>query len=421
MISNFRGNKMKYKILFKFIMWVIIFVNYSLYGIPNKIYYQGRITDKDKIPVTGTVDFVFNIYDAYVGGNLLWSETHNSVSVIRGVFNVILGSSNPINLSFNTNYWLEINLNGSVLTPRRQFLSAAYAYRAQIANEVSSNLTIKGSLTVNNNLFVSNKTFFYSDVTITNYSLYLKNGSKVLTLMTGGSGIDIKTENSPLYLNWDTGENVTIGEGDGNANLIVYGSGVFKKFLVVTNAKLFIDSINPAKYIEVFATGTANDIQSWGAPLYFNFSSRSNIEFFGQTVFRTNVYFHTPFKGNIFLITNFRVDGETNLTSTVYSDIDSLTFTLPVGYNYTVKIEYSANFKSPLSQDFYIVPNFDLIDIGEAERQIYDDDHYHPVALSVCKKLIAGGSHTVKIRGKTSGGGTAYIKKRSLLITVIGE
>ncbi len=407
--------------MIKYLFIIIILYYSNLLAIPHKIYYQGRITDKNNIPITGNIDLSFNIYNNDSGGTLLWSETHNSVAVLRGVFNVVLGEINPINLSFNTNYWLEISVNGNTLLPRREFLSTPYAYRAQIASAVSSNLEIKGNLIINNNLYVRHNTYFYNDVFITNYSLFLKKSNKILTLMTSGSGIDIKSENSPLYLNWDSSQNVTIGQGNGDANLIVYGSGVFKKFLVITNAKLLIYSLNPKKYIEFYATGTANDIQSWGAPLYFNYISRSNVIFWGKAVFYTNVEFQKPFKGNIYLITNMLVDSERSVSSTTYEDIDSLSFFLPVGYTYTVKINYSANFKSPLSQDFYIMAELDGANFLYAERQIYDDDKFHPVALAVCKKGVSGGSHTIKIQGKTSSGGTAYIKKRSLLITVIGE
>ena len=60
--------------------------------IPRTISYQGVLTDTSGATLDGDHDFVFKLYDAETGGNQLWSETHVSVTVSRGVFNVTLGS-----------------------------------------------------------------------------------------------------------------------------------------------------------------------------------------------------------------------------------------------------------------------------------------------------------------------------------------
>src|SRR5512139_3994904 len=77
-------------------------------AIPQKINYQGYLANAQGVPVTGSIQMVFAIYDAPSSGTNLWEETHN-VNVTSGVYNVILGEGtppNPINLSFDIPYYL---------------------------------------------------------------------------------------------------------------------------------------------------------------------------------------------------------------------------------------------------------------------------------------------------------------------------
>ena len=104
-------------------------------GVPHEINYQGWLgTADDTTGVTGTFTMVFKIYDAKTGGNNLWSETHE-VQVSHGVFNVILGSSNPIPAEIFTGapLWLEISVAGEVLSPRQKLVSVGYAIHAESA------------------------------------------------------------------------------------------------------------------------------------------------------------------------------------------------------------------------------------------------------------------------------------------------
>jgi len=104
-------------------------------GVPHEINYQGWLgTADDTTGVTGTFTMVFKIYDAETDGNNLWSETHE-VQVSHGVFNVILGSSNPIPAEIFTGdaLWLEVSVAGEVLSPRQKLVSVGYAIHAESA------------------------------------------------------------------------------------------------------------------------------------------------------------------------------------------------------------------------------------------------------------------------------------------------
>ncbi len=109
--------------------------------VPPTISYQGVLTDNSGSALSGNYDFRFQIFATASGGTALWTETHAGVSVERGIFNVILGSINPLgSLEFNRPYYLEMAVEGNVLSPRIAFTSAAYSLCAQsvVDNAISS-------------------------------------------------------------------------------------------------------------------------------------------------------------------------------------------------------------------------------------------------------------------------------------------
>ena len=105
--------------------------------IPKKINYQGRLTDSQSgEPVRGSFDMVFRLYDDPVAGTMLWSETQGVSVDSAGVFSVILGSTNPVDLSFEGPVWLEAEVDGEVLLPRREIVSVPYAFHALDADSL---------------------------------------------------------------------------------------------------------------------------------------------------------------------------------------------------------------------------------------------------------------------------------------------
>jgi len=105
-------------------------------GIPHLINYQGRLTNASSQPITGSRSITFRIYDASAGGNLLWQESHLSVTVADGVFEALLGSVTTLNLPFDRQYYLATQVGSdSEMTPRQQIASSGYAYKAKIAED----------------------------------------------------------------------------------------------------------------------------------------------------------------------------------------------------------------------------------------------------------------------------------------------
>jgi hypothetical protein len=110
-------------------------------AIPQKMNYQGYLTNAAGVPVSGTVQMVFSIYNVSVGGSTLWTETH-SVTMNQGVYSVILGESstpNPINLPFDTAYYLGVQVGADPeMTPRKVLTSVGYAFRASTVESIGS-------------------------------------------------------------------------------------------------------------------------------------------------------------------------------------------------------------------------------------------------------------------------------------------
>lgn len=102
--------------------------------IPHKINYQARLADTATgEPLVGTYSTEFRLYDAPVAGTLLWDETQTVDSDSAGIFSVILGSDTEIALTFDEPVWLEVVVEGEVLSPRREIVSVPFAFRTGVA------------------------------------------------------------------------------------------------------------------------------------------------------------------------------------------------------------------------------------------------------------------------------------------------
>ncbi len=99
---------------------------------PQLINYQGKLTDSDGDPLTGTYDMAFAIYNVASGGSALWSESQADVVVTEGIFNVILGSVTPITgLPEGPDCYLGIAVETDPeIAPRTRLVSVPYAYHS---------------------------------------------------------------------------------------------------------------------------------------------------------------------------------------------------------------------------------------------------------------------------------------------------
>lgn len=109
---------------------------------PTLIPFQGRLTDQVGTPYTnGQYTLIFNLYDQAVGGNVLWTETHQKVGVINGTVNVFLGSINAAlaSLDFSQTRHLGITIDPDnnpntpdpEMVPRQMIIPAFWAKNAE--------------------------------------------------------------------------------------------------------------------------------------------------------------------------------------------------------------------------------------------------------------------------------------------------
>ncbi len=104
--------------------------------IPRTISYQGVLAAPNGTLVAdGQYTIVLNLYTDLNAEAPIYSETQK-VLVIRGIFNVMIGSENaiPPSLTFDRAYFLGVAVNGSEeMKPRTALSASPYAFRAQSA------------------------------------------------------------------------------------------------------------------------------------------------------------------------------------------------------------------------------------------------------------------------------------------------
>ncbi len=127
---------MRYKVLSILLFALLVNIVWTSAEIPHQINYQGHLTDDLGMPLSGEYDFTFGLYDAEFDGEELWTEAHENVMVSEGIFHVLLGSVNPVELDFSGAYWLEVEIEGETLNPRLEFTSVGQAYRSEEAEDV---------------------------------------------------------------------------------------------------------------------------------------------------------------------------------------------------------------------------------------------------------------------------------------------
>jgi hypothetical protein len=105
-------------------------------SVPSRINYQGKLLDSIGTPLSGAHEVGFRIYDAASLGALLWSDTTTVTSAADGVFSVVLGGDRPIVVGRADSCYLEIEVDGEILVPRREMVSVPYALRAAGADSL---------------------------------------------------------------------------------------------------------------------------------------------------------------------------------------------------------------------------------------------------------------------------------------------
>jgi hypothetical protein len=105
--------------------------------VATNIWFQGFVADTSTgEPVNATYDVVAKIFDSEGGGTLLWGpETHPATGIVDGWFNIELGHYIAMMYFDAPPYYLELTVNGEVLSPRLRLGSVPSAMVSQKAVE----------------------------------------------------------------------------------------------------------------------------------------------------------------------------------------------------------------------------------------------------------------------------------------------
>ena len=209
--------------------------------IPKTISYQGVLKNTDSTPVTdGTYTITFKIYDVSTGGTPIWTE-EKQVTINDGLFNEILGSSNPLDIPFDKQYWLGITVgDGAELKPLMKLTSSAYSLNtASVAdNAITGSKIADGnivrsinSLTDNINIAAGDNITISSDENILTISAssYVGNIVKSINSLTDnitleeGDNISISQSDNTLTISADIQSGLTLADSSVTSRKIADG------------------------------------------------------------------------------------------------------------------------------------------------------------------------------------------------------
>ena len=96
---------------------------------PRFIRFQGKLGDSSGAALDGYFDLTFRLYGAEAGGTPLWEENQNSVDIQNGLIDVELGGVMPLDLPFDAQYWLgvEVGYDGE-MSPRFKLTTVPYSF-----------------------------------------------------------------------------------------------------------------------------------------------------------------------------------------------------------------------------------------------------------------------------------------------------
>jgi hypothetical protein len=125
---------MKHRFLF-FMALVLGIFQSAQSQVPKTISYQGLLTAAGGAPASdGSYTLQFDLFDSLSGGTSQWTETQSGVAVVKGTFNVILGSVTALDIAFNKKYFVEVQApagpgiaSPQTFSPRSELTSAPYA------------------------------------------------------------------------------------------------------------------------------------------------------------------------------------------------------------------------------------------------------------------------------------------------------
>jgi len=125
------------KVLGVLLLLLAIFSLPSVHAeVPKLINFEGKLTEKDGTPISGTKTITFRIYDSADTKRPIWVETRD-VTIDNGFYSILLGSVEPFpsSMKFDTKYWLSVQVSGEdEMSPRYEIGAVPYAINADMVD-----------------------------------------------------------------------------------------------------------------------------------------------------------------------------------------------------------------------------------------------------------------------------------------------
>lgn len=198
-----------------FINVILLCLAFNIHAqVPQTMSYQGVLTNENGNAVAdGSYKLKFELHTTPNNGTIPWQETHENVPVINGLFNVILGSINPLDISFDELYFLAISVNdGERLEPFTPLTSVPYSLGLADSIVVGSKIATGQVVRSLNGLTDNVQLLEGSNITIT------PRGSDLVISATGGGGGDITSVS--------VGEGLAGGGEEGDVLITLADSGI---------------------------------------------------------------------------------------------------------------------------------------------------------------------------------------------------
>jgi len=131
------------KIIVCLLVVILSYTCISHASVPRVISFQGKASEKSGLPLSGTYGITFRVYNQETAGASIWQEAHANAEINNGIFHVLLGSVEPLDLPFDENYWISIEINNDgEMVPRKRLASVGYAIKAEVADTLSADPVI---------------------------------------------------------------------------------------------------------------------------------------------------------------------------------------------------------------------------------------------------------------------------------------
>ena len=112
------------------LLFLVAFATQGFAQLMPTLSIQGILKKANGVAVDdGTYNLTFKLYETPTGGMSIWSETQGALEVSSGIYSATLGANPafPLNVAFNTLYYLGVTVGSAELTPRILLTSAPYA------------------------------------------------------------------------------------------------------------------------------------------------------------------------------------------------------------------------------------------------------------------------------------------------------